>query len=208
MDPPPWWPPTIVSTPVNSTPVNLPNLISLCRLLSVPLLVWLILDNQMELAFWLFIAAGISDAVDGYIAKQFDIRSVLGSYLDPLADKALLTSVYIVLGSQSFLPNWLVILVVFRDIMIVGGALLFYTLTQTLKMAPLLISKVNTVVQIVLAGVVLGIAAMDVPEGGLPLLQIYLTWALIYLVAATTLLSGASYLVKWSRKAATMEDVR
>lgn len=208
MDPPPWWPPTIVSTPVNSTPVNLPNLISLCRLLSVPLLVWLILDNQMELAFWLFIAAGISDAVDGYIAKQFDIRSVLGSYLDPLADKALLTSVYIVLGSQSFLPNWLVILVVFRDIMIVGGALLFYTLTQTLKMAPLLISKVNTVVQIVLAGVVLGIAAMDVPEGSLPLLQIYLTWALIYLVAATTLLSGASYLVKWSRKAATMEDVR
>ncbi|MEE8515707.1 MAG: CDP-alcohol phosphatidyltransferase family protein, partial [Alphaproteobacteria bacterium] len=82
---------------------------------------WLILDNQMELAFWLFIAAGISDAVDGYIAKHLDCQSVLGSYLDPLADKALLVSVYIALGNQSYLPNWLVIMVVFRDLMIVGG---------------------------------------------------------------------------------------
>lgn len=188
--------------------MNLPNLISLSRLLSVPLLVWLILDNQMEFAFWLFIAAGISDAVDGFIAKHLNCQSVLGAYLDPLADKALLVSVYIALGNQNFLPNWLVIMVVFRDLMIVGGALLFYTLTQTLKMEPLLISKVNTVAQIVLAGAVLGIAAMDLAEGDLPLLQIYLSWALVFLVAATTFASGASYLVKWSRKAATMEDVQ
>ena len=202
MGPQPWW-----YRPIVNTSVNLPNLISLCRLLSVPLLVWLILDHQMEWAFWLFVIAGISDAVDGFIAKHLDSQSVLGAYLDPLADKALLVSVYIALGNQNFLPNWLVIMVVFRDIMIVGGALLFYTLTQTLKMEPLLVSKVNTVAQIVLAGTVLGIAAMDLAEDELPLLQIYVSWALVYLVAATTLASGAGYLVKWSRKAATMEDV-
>ncbi|MEE8515802.1 MAG: CDP-alcohol phosphatidyltransferase family protein, partial [Alphaproteobacteria bacterium] len=97
--------------------------------------------------------------------------------------------------------------VVFRDLMIVGGALLFYTLTQTLKMQPLLISKANTVAQILLAGTVLGIAAMDLAEGELPMLQIYMSWFLIYLAAATTFASGVGYLVKWGRKAATMEDV-
>ncbi len=203
MGPQPGWCPTIVNTPV-----NLPNLISLCRLLSVPLLVWLILDNQMEWAFWLFIAAGISDAVDGFIAKHLNSESVLGAYLDPLADKALLVSVYIALGNQSFLPNWLVIMVVFRDIMIVGGVLLFYTLTQTLKMEPLLISKANTVAQIVLAGAVLGIAAMNLSKSGVALLQSYLSWPLVYLVAVTTFASGATYLVQWSRRAAKMEDVQ
>lgn len=186
--------------------MNLPNLISLARLLSVPLLVWAILAGELGLAFWIFAAAGASDAVDGFIAKRFHVTSVLGGYLDPLADKALLVSVYVALGNQGYLPTWLVILVVFRDVMIIGGALLFQTLTHSLKVQPLLISKVNTVAQIVLAAVALGMAALGTAAGAVADSDLY--WVLVYLVAVTTSLSGAGYLVRWGRKADSMEDAR
>ena len=101
--------------------MNLANLITLARLISVPVVVWAILADEMALAFAIFVAAGVSDAVDGFIAKHFHTESVFGSYLDPLADKALLMSVYIALGHEGYLPMWLVILVVFRDILIIGG---------------------------------------------------------------------------------------
>ena len=186
--------------------MSLPNLISLARLLSVPLLVWAILAGKMELAFWLFIAAGISDAVDGFIAKHFGATSALGEYLDPLADKALLVGVYVTLGNAGYLPTWLVILVVFREVIIIGGAILILMLTEEGKIETLLISKINTAAQILLAAVVLAIAAMELKEGDLPLLQIYIASGLTYLVAVTTFLSGAGYLVKWGRKADSMED--
>ncbi|MCH7711540.1 MAG: CDP-alcohol phosphatidyltransferase family protein [Proteobacteria bacterium] len=186
--------------------MSLPNLISLARLLSVPLLVWAILAAKMELAFWLFIAAGISDAVDGFIAKHFGATSALGKYLDPLADKALLVSVYVTLGHTGYLPTWLVILVVFREVIIIGGAILILMLTVSAKIETLLISKVNTAAQILLAAVVLAIAAMELKEGELPLMQIYIAWGLTYLVAGTTFFSGAGYIVKWGRKADSMED--
>jgi len=181
--------------------VNLPNLISLARLLSVPLVVWAIVDERMQIAFWLFIAAGVSDAVDGFIAKRFGYQSELGSFLDPLADKALLVSIYVTLGTQGYLPSWVVILVVWRDVMIVGGALLYHTLTHNLKMEPLLISKANTLAQIVLAGFVLGTRALGVED-------LWLYRLLLLTVGATTLISGGSYVVRWVRKAATMEERR
>ena len=186
--------------------MNLPNLISLARLLSVPLLVWAILAAKMELAFWLFVAAGISDAVDGFIAKHFGATSVLGKYLDPLADKALLVGVYVTLGNTGYLPTWLVILVVFREVIIIGGAILILMLTDEAKIETLRISKINTAAQILLAAVVLAIAAMELKEGDLPLMQIYIASGLTYLVAVTTFLSGAGYIVKWGRKAESMED--
>lgn len=181
--------------------MNIPNLITLARLLSVPILVWAIVDGRMVLAFWLFVAAGISDAVDGFIAKRFGYQSELGSYLDPLADKALLVSIYVTLGSEGHLPSWLVIVVVWRDILIIGGALLYHTLTQRLKMTPLLISKVNTFAQLLLASFVLGTRALGVDD---PLVFQILVWT----VGATTVLSGASYVVRWVRKAAIMEEGR
>ncbi len=186
--------------------MNLPNLISLARLLSVPLLVWAILAGKMELAFWVFIAAGISDAVDGFIAKHFGATSALGKYLDPLADKALLLGAYVTLGNAGYLPTWLVILVVFREVIIIGGAILILMLTEAAKIETLRISKINTAAQILLAAVVLAIAAMGLEEGELPLLQVYIAWGLTYLVAGTTFLSGASYIVKWGRKTDSMED--
>ena len=186
--------------------MNLPNLISLARLLSVPLLVWAILAGKMELAFWLFVAAGISDAVDGFIAKHFGATSALGKYLDPLADKALLLGVYVTLGNAGYLPTWLVILVVFREVIIIGGAILILMLTEEAKIETLRISKINTAAQILLAAVILAIAAMELKEGELPWMQVYIAWGLTYLVAVTTFLSGAGYIVKWGRKAESMED--
>ena len=104
----------------------------------------------------LFLAAGVSDAVDGYLAKRFDMTTELGAYLDPLADKALIVSIYLTLGIKGLIPGWLVILVVSRDIMIVGAVMLSWLVGIPLKVKPLLVSKLNTVAQIVFACVVLG----------------------------------------------------
>src|ERR1700726_3724150 len=121
--------------------VNLPNLITLGRLLCVPLAIWLVLSDELGAAFWLFVAAGLSDAIDGFIAKRFDQRSRLGALLDPLADKALLVSMFVTLGVAGHLATWLVILVVFRDVLIIGGFLLITALAQTMRWEPLFISK-------------------------------------------------------------------
>lgn len=181
--------------------MSIPNIISLARLLIVPIAVWLILSGRMTEAFWVFVAAGVSDAVDGFIAKRFNARTTLGGYLDPIADKILLVSVYVTLGSVGWIDDWLVIMVVFRDVLILGGAILFYMVTQSLAMQPIFISKVNTAAQIVLATAVLGSAGLNVDLGWVPEF-------LIYLVALTTFLSGAVYVVTWSRRAAALEDGR
>jgi cardiolipin synthase len=179
--------------------VNLPNLITLARLLSVPLAVWLILDNRFGAAFWIFIAAGVSDAIDGFIAKRFDSRTRLGALLDPIADKSLLVGVYVTLGSAGHLPAWLVILVVFRDLMIVGGFLLVQALAQGMRSEPLIVSKLNTAFQIALAALMLAKLGLDFDPG------LVLT-ALIWGVAATTVLSGAGYLIRWTRAIAGLEQ--
>ncbi|MFQ5959142.1 MAG: CDP-alcohol phosphatidyltransferase family protein, partial [Alphaproteobacteria bacterium] len=172
--------------------------ISLARLFAAPLTVWLILTGEITVAFWTFFAAAVSDAVDGFIAKRFKRTTVLGAYLDPLADKALLVGVYVALGNAGHLELWLVILVVFRDLLIVGGALLFWLLTRSLTMQPLMISKVNTVAQIVLAAVMLGSLGLGVAIDRL-------IETLVYVVAATTLLSGGRYVMEWTRRAAGVE---
>jgi cardiolipin synthase len=176
----------------------LPNLITLARLLAVPVTVYLLLIGTYDAAFWLFIAAGVSDALDGIIAKHFNVASQVGAFLDPLADKALLVAVYITLGYLEHLAVWLVILIVFRDLLIIGGAILFHTLTHSLEMEPLLVSKTNTVAQIILAGMVLA-------ELGLELSLAGSVHVLVYVVAATTFVSGAAYVIKWGRRAVTME---
>jgi len=173
--------------------INLPNFLSFARLLSVPLLVWLVLDNRMMAAFWVFVAAGISDAVDGYLAKHFDSKTELGAHLDPLADKALLVGIYLTLGWVGFIPLWLVILVAFRDLTIVGGALLEQTITQSFKSRPMMISKINTALQIALAAIVLAHHGLGFDDFGM-------THLLVLVVAATTVLSGLLYVINWTRR--------
>jgi len=181
--------------------LNLPNLITLGRLLAVPLTIWLILSGAFWAAFWVFIAAGISDAVDGFIAKRFNLRTQIGALLDPVADKALLVSVYITLGIARQLPAWLVILVVFRDLMIVGGFVLVQLLVHKMRWEPLLISKLNTGLQIILAAFTLAQLGFGFTDHG------FLT-VFILATAATTILSGGAYLVRWGRAIAGWEPGR
>jgi cardiolipin synthase len=175
-----------------SSPVSLANCITLARLLAAPLAIWLILDDRMTAAFWLFVAAGLSDAVDGFIAKHFDQRSRLGALLDPLADKVLLLSMFVTLGIADRLPDWLVILVVFRDALIIGGFLLAAAVAQPIPTKPLAVSKLNTALQITLVAAVLARLGIGVGDFAV-------TLALIYAVALTTVLSGGGYLVRWMR---------
>jgi cardiolipin synthase (CMP-forming) len=172
--------------------LNLPNLITLTRLMSVPLMIWLIVSERFGAAFCVFVAAGASDALDGFIAKRFDCRTRLGALLDPAADKALLSSVYVALGIAELLPNWLVILVVFRDVTIIGGFILLQTIAAPRKFDPLYISKINTLVQIALVSYVLGRLGVGFGDG-------MLTDILVAMTAVTTVLSGLSYLVRWAR---------
>lgn len=170
--------------------ISLPNLISLARLFAVPLMVWLIVAGEMTAAFWVFVAAGISDAVDGFIAKRFDAITTFGSYIDPLADKALLVSCFVALGIEGQIANWLVILVVFRDVVIIGGAILAVPLGRPVIMRPLFISKLNTTTQIILVALVLAEIGVGVHEAKLIVLM-------QYIVAATTLASGIGYAYRY-----------
>ena len=172
--------------------MSLPNIITLARIFSVPVVIWLIVSGQFMLAFIAFIAAGISDGVDGFLAKRFDMATELGAYLDPLADKLLLVSIYLALGVQHYLPAWLVILVASRDVIIVGGVLLAWLIDQPLRMHPLIISKINTTGQILLAGTVLGVLGFEYPATEL------IRWG-GFAVALLTVASGAAYVRDWIR---------
>lgn len=175
--------------------MNAANLISLLRLLLAPVVIWLLLENRAELAFYLFLFAGITDAADGMIAKRFGQVTELGAYLDPLADKTLLVGIFITLGVMGQLPAWLVLLMVSRDAIIIGGVLLSYTLDYRFVMRPLLISKANTVAQIILAALVLwrmGMTQMQVTLLLAPAID-YVVW----FVAVTTGVSGGAYIYAW-----------
>ena len=171
---------------------GLPNMITVGRLMLVPATVALIAAGRWLEAFAAFTIAGLSDAIDGFLARRFNLRTELGAYLDPLADKALLVSVYVVLAIDGALPSTLVILVVSRDVMIIGAVVVSWVLDRPVEIKPLLVSKMNTAAQIMLACGVLGARALGLPlDGWAPALQ----WA----VAALTLASMAAYLAQWLR---------
>ena len=172
--------------------MTLPNLISVLRLLLVPVIVTLIISGDDLAAFWVFVLAGLSDAADGIIARRFGLFSELGAYLDPIADKALLVTIYLSLGLTGALPAWLVILVISRDILIVGAVILSWVMGKTLEMHPLMVSKINTTAQITLAAMVLAEAGLELSIGGV-------RPVLVYVVAGFTAISTAAYLVEWLR---------
>ncbi len=171
---------------------HVPNLLTLLRLLSVPVTVWLMVTGRMGAAFWLFVGAGLTDALDGAIARLCDARSQVGQWLDPVADKVLLVSIYVVLAAQGAVPLWLAVLVVLRDVLIVLYAVV-YVLAGWLQVSPILISKINTAAQIVLAAAVL--ARLGEGWGGGRL-----TDALVVVVAVTTVSSGLAYLFAVHRR--------
>ncbi len=163
--------------------------------LSVPV-VWLLLEQQFGVALVLFAVAGISDGLDGYLAKHYGWESHLGGLLDPLADKVLLISSFLSLAVIGMIPVWLVVLVILRDLVIVTGALVYHFRVMELEAEPSMISKVNTVAQIFLVLAV-------VLDQGLVQLPMLVTQGLIWVVMATTLASGVNYVWVWSRRAAS-----
>jgi len=181
--------------------VSLPNIITLARMFMVPVVVYLIITGEPAFAFWLFVVAGATDAVDGFIAKQFNQTTELGAYLDPLADKLLLISIYVTLGVTDVFPVWLVILVVSRDILIVLAFMVSWLVGSPVKVRPLFVSKANTAAQIVLAGVVLAGLGLDLEVPGL-------RQVLIVVVAGLTLLSLYAYFAEWMRHLASTPEAK
>ncbi|MCP1197952.1 CDP-alcohol phosphatidyltransferase family protein [Notoacmeibacter sp. MSK16QG-6] len=172
--------------------MTIPNLITLFRLILVPLVIWSLMAGHWGMALAGFIIAGMSDAVDGALARLWHQQSAVGAYLDPIADKLLLSSTFIVLGIVGALPVWLVVIVVFRDIGILGGVVLAREMEAPITIRPIFLSKLNTAVQIVLAAAVLaqgaGVIAMP---GALTVLML--------LCAFLTVSSAAAYALLWFR---------
>jgi cardiolipin synthase len=149
-------------------------------------LIWLIATDRVHAAFWLLVVAGMSDLLDGYIAKNFNARTELGAYLDPIADKTLLDGIYVALALAGWLPPWLAMLVVGRDVLIVLGVVLIQRRNPVFRAKPLLIGKVNTFAQLSLAACTLAHAGGVIDLG-------MLVAVLIVAVSLTTVLSGAGY---------------
>jgi cardiolipin synthase (CMP-forming) len=169
---------------------NVPNLITLARMVMTPVAVLMIVSERFLPAFLIFLLAGVSDAIDGFIARNFDLRTELGAYLDPLADKALLISIYVSLALYAGLPAWVAITVVSRDVMILMAVLVSWLMDKPVEIRPVWESKFNTAAQIGLAGFALGVRAYGVDPQPL---QTYLEW----IVAATTIASGGIYIAQW-----------
>lgn len=183
--------------PAASALTTLPNIITFVRLCAVPATVWLIIQGRLDLAFLLFLGAGLSDALDGWLARVLDARSSLGAVLDPMADKALLASSYVALAATGVLPDWLAILVVFRDVLIVGGVVMLRMMGMPPRISPSRLSKANTALQILLVAVALFLRGWP---GAVPgALATLLLEALVPLVAASTLLSGGAYVAAAAR---------
>jgi len=164
----------------------------------MPITVWLLIHAYYQAAFWILVLACLSDAADGFIAKHFNLQTELGGYLDPIADKALLVSVFVTLALNGQIFTWLAILVVFRDALIVLGVILYQFLYQRISMRPLQSSKVNTTAQFALSALVMALAAF---EYSAPQTIFWLS----LVVAGTTIWSGASYVVAWGRSVSATE---
>ncbi len=167
-------------------------MITMLRFVLTPVVVYGLLTGSWQLAFVAFLVAGISDGIDGFVARHFNQRSKLGAYLDPMADKLLLVSVFVVLAYIRELPLWLVVTVIGRDAIVVSFVLLSTVMGNPVEMKPLMVSKANTALQIVLASLVLAELAFEMRFGPLrPALNI--------LTGLLTVASGGAYLVAWLR---------
>jgi len=173
----------------------LPNVISGLRILLVIPLVMLMARSELGAALAVFAVAGFSDGLDGYLARRYGWFTKLGGWLDPIADKAMLVSAYVMLGWWLHLiPVWLPALVILRDVVIVTGGLVYYLWVEKVEAEPIWLSKINTLLQILLVMVVM-------VDHSLTAVPVTLLDALVYGVLVTTVVSGAAYVWVWSRRA-------
>lgn len=179
--------------------IYIPNLLTLARIGLVPWLVVLLQEQQYGWSLAVFVIAGVTDGLDGYIAKRFNASTYLGSILDPIADKVLLVTSYIMLSVLEIIPFWLMVVVVFRDLVIIGGNLLMILFFSTMEMKPLAISKVNTAVQIFYIVLVLASLSFAWEYSSF-------TSAVGIGVAITSVLSGLGYVYIGSVKATKLSE--
>ena len=176
--------------------MNFANIITVARLLVTPIIIWLILSHYYSFSLILFIISGLSDALDGFIAKQFNQKTVLGSYLDPVADKTLIVSSILALAYVGSIPSWLVILIVSRDLAILGAVIVSWLAGSSLKIEPIISSKINTFLQIVYIGLLL---LNNSISDSMNDLTIYILPIFSILIVFSTLSSWFSYLLLWLR---------
>jgi cardiolipin synthase len=173
---------------------QLPNTITVARMLMVPPLLWCLHTGDHVAALWIALTAGFSDALDGWLAKRYGWQTWLGGVLDPIADKLLLDASFVGLWLAAAVPGWLAALVVGRDVAIVSGALAYHFLIGTVAGRPTLLSKVTTVAQIAFVlALLVGLVWRPLPQDVL--------FAAIGLVAALTFASGIDYVVRWGLRA-------
>lgn len=181
--------------------MTIANLITVLRFVLVPAVVLALLKGEFAWAFAGFLVAGVSDGVDGFVARRFNQRTELGAYLDPMADKLLLVSSFVVLGFMGELPIWLVVAAVSRDALIICAVLLSSVMSHPVAMRPLMVSKANTLVQILLVIVVLAELAQAQLFG-------HARFLLVVLCGLLTLASAAAYLLQWLKHMGADEQAR
>lgn len=171
--------------------MNIPNLLTIGRILLIPLLVIFLLDGKELAAFWVFVLAGVTDALDGFLARVLKQKTEFGAFIDPIADKLLLITSYITLAVLGFLPKWLAVIVVSRDVLICGGIGILMLYDRDFKIKPSLVSKVTTFLQLLTVVYYLG---HDYLQGIFPVGSY-----LIYATAGFTILSGTHYIIRGLR---------
>ena len=175
--------------------MNFANIITVVRLLFTPVIIWLIFSSYYYLGLIFFVLSGLSDALDGFIAKQFNQRTILGSYLDPVADKTLIVSSILALGYMGAIPSWLIILIVSRDLAILGAVIISWLVERSLKIEPIISSKINTFLQIFYIGLIL----LSLSSKEIIYLDVFILPTFSILIALSTLTSWFSYLILWLR---------
>ena len=165
--------------------LNLPNFISVARIILVPLFIILSINQDFGWALFIFVVAAISDAVDGLLARLLQQRTVLGSYLDPAADKLLTASAYVILAVLNIIPGWLAVIVISRDVIIILGIMILFLTSHPLEIRPSIASKLTTILQF--ATVVSALLSKSTFQ--VPWLFDFLIWG----TAGATVLSGLQY---------------
>jgi len=177
--------------------LNIPNMLTLARIIMTPVIVYMVLSGQAWFALALMVVAGITDMLDGAIARYFNMRTTVGAYLDPLADKIMLISLFVTLFIVEQVPLFVFLAIIFRDLIIVLGAVTYEIVTRRLTMQPSFVSKATTFMQIVYVALLLLNMAIIIP---VILLQIAM-----WLTFSLTCVSGLHYLISWTSKAAKQE---
>ena len=172
----------------------LPNILSLVRIILVPLILWLLIQDLYIISAIIITMVGLTDYFDGYLARKYNSESLVGFYLDAIADKVLIITIYLVLGIKLLLPTYLIILIIFREALVSGAYLLKFLLDLKFNLKPILISKINTFLQIAL---IVFVCLLTINQLNQSEEVIFMRYSLIAIVTITTIVSSLIYIIIW-----------